>query len=155
MSENGERAACAKCGHSLAVQSVEACSNFRCEDFPHPVGIVWNRDWDKAFPELPLFQGRRWGNWRLDTERLRLTIPSGSSTYYVDLASITDSASMLDWIFQIEHKGRITDKDLVDLLIALDDIFRPQTNLCSGSLSGTSGKTIDPTTLISDKVKQG
>jgi len=146
---------CPRCGHSLAVENVEACSNFRCENFPQAT-IGTARDWDKAYPELPLFNGRRWGNWELDAKRLRLSILWGSSTYWIDLTRIRNSAAMLDWIFQVEHKGWATEKDLADLLRALDDIFRPQENFCSQSLSTPGeGESIEPSEFLRARVKKG
>ena len=69
--------------------------------------------------------------------------------YEIDLETIRDSAEMLDWIFQLEHKTWATERDLADLLSALDDIFNPQANLCSVGKS----KTIEPMKFLRKRIK--
>jgi hypothetical protein len=82
-----------------------------------------------------LHHGNRWGDWRLNGERLTLDYkPSGIWRYEVDLERIHDSASLVDWIFQVHgHSFHLQwPSDVMqDLLDALNAIFRPQANLCS------------------------
>jgi hypothetical protein len=44
---------------------------------------------------------------------------------------------MLDWIFQASEKAWATREDVGDLIEALNTIFHPQQNLCSGGGSKT------------------
>jgi hypothetical protein len=76
--------------------------------------------------------GARWGDWHLDADTLALVLDSGRHHYEIPLAKITDSAHMLDWIFQVRKKAWATNKIMGDLLTAFKDIFRPQALLCSG-----------------------
>jgi len=79
-----------------------------------------------------LKSGTKWGNWVLDTKRLTLDFKKRNDEYEVDLEDIRDSATMLDWIFQIQGKAWATHKIMGDLLDAFNDVFSPQANLCSG-----------------------
>jgi hypothetical protein len=76
---------------------------------------------------VPLFHGRRWGNWRLDTERFALECLKVN--YEIDLEQIHDNRSLLYHIYRTN--GRICGrdpKDLSDLIDALRDIFEPDVN---------------------------
>jgi hypothetical protein len=76
--------------------------------------------------------GQRWGNWKLHADNLTLVLNHGEEKPYdVELEMIRDSASMLDWIFQVQSKAWATNKITGDLLAAFHDIFDPQANLCS------------------------
>lgn len=76
-----------------------------------------------------------WGPWSLDTETNVLDGPSG---YYVDLDRCQTSAQVLDWIMQIAGKTWGAEPEtLAGLVHALNDILRPQANLC-GSGYGTT-----------------
>jgi hypothetical protein len=58
--------------------------------------------------------------------------------YDIDLLTMTSSAQMLDWIFQASPRmtgGLEGSEMLAGLVQALDDIFQPQANLCSGGRS--------------------
>jgi len=120
-----------------------------------------------------LFHGRRWGKWVLDTERFCLVYDGkpvhrgeGSGVthgvgkyvaflgkYEIDLESISQSSGMLDWIFQVSGKTWATARVTKDLLNALDDIFHPQGNLCSGGLSGSTTQTIaNPTAFLRARI---
>jgi hypothetical protein len=71
--------------------------------------------------------GQSWGDWKLHVDNLTLLIHRGDGqTYAVELEMIRDSASMLDWIFQVRSKSRATNKITGDLLAAFHDIFDPQ-----------------------------
>jgi excisionase family DNA binding protein len=82
-----------------------------------------------------LHHGQCWGDWHLDAERLTLDYkPDGIWRYEVDLERVYDSASLLDYIFQVHgHSFHLQwPSDVMqDLLDALDEIFQPQSNLCS------------------------
>ena len=71
-----------------------------------------------------------WGNWRLKVDNLTLEHKDGK--YYVDLESVVSSAELADWIFQISMKSWASTEDVGNLVRALDAIFYPQANLCSG-----------------------
>lgn len=111
-----------------------------------------------------LYHGRRWGPWTLDVERLCLVYQGqpvdrgdGSGvtkgvpryvafigSYEVDLERISDSASALDWIFQINGSIWGMSGSMQHLLNAIKDIFNPQSSLCSGACgSGRGGKVIE------------
>lgn len=86
-------------------------------------------------PPCKLRHAQRWGDWHLDAERLTLDYkPDGVWRYELDLERVWDSASLLDWIFQVNgHSFHLQwpSNVMQDLMDALDDIFYPQTNLCS------------------------
>jgi hypothetical protein len=134
---------CSQCDWSI--MSNGKCSNRRCENFPRPEGGVSLGEMDAVFSKLGFFEGRRWGRWKLRiTERcLEHYRHPSQMPYQVSLDEIHDSASMLDWIFQVSCKSWTTYKDISDLISALDDIFDPQSTLCRGSMNGTEGTSID------------
>ena len=128
------------------------CTNRECTQSERSSRAMSSEEILRQF-ELPmLFHGRRWGQWFLDVERLTLVFDAwkeergdGSGRtegvpkytgcfgrYEVDLETIRHSAGMLDWVFQISKKGWATRAVTKDLLNALDSIFHPQENLCSG-----------------------
>jgi hypothetical protein len=113
---------CRTCGHVLV--SSGFCSNERCKrHVPR---------FQRYGSPVPLLNGRKWGNWRLDAERLCLEfLTHGTVTYEIDIERIQSSAGVLDWIFQINQKSWASDKDIADLVQAFDDIFDPQQYLCS------------------------
>lgn len=81
--------------------------------------------WDAPRPK----HGDTWGNWQYDAKWMVLTfLPED---YEIDLEECTTSAQLLDWIFQISNKTWMTEKDRSDMLLALNDLLRPQANLCS------------------------
>ena len=81
---------------------------------------------DLSAPIPPRWRGtRRWGGWRLDDDHLCY------GEYCFDLADRTSSATLLDMIMQIAGKTWATDECLAGLVHALDDIFHPQSLLCS------------------------
>lgn len=80
--------------------------------------------------------GQKFGNWRFNAKHLTLDLYNGDEIdgYYVDLEEISNSAQMLDWIFQISGKQNRKD-NVVDLIEAFDAIFQPQKTLCPGGES--------------------
>lgn len=92
--------------------------------------IDWSRMDDDADTD-------QWGPWKLDAARYVLYCPG----YEVSLQSCGTSAGMLDWIVQVAEKGWATAGHTAGLVHALDDILRPQANLCSGWREGP-GQTL-------------
>ena len=68
----------------------------------------------------------KWGPWRFEDN---LVLVNGED-YEIDLEQINSSAKMLDWIFQINGKGR-EEFCVTSLVQAFRDIFKPQSNCCS------------------------
>lgn len=64
-----------------------------------------------------------WGEWRVVSRGKVLAHDDG---YSIDLTTCTDSASILDWIAQILHKGL----DVEGLVAALDDVLDLQERFC-------------------------
>jgi hypothetical protein len=156
---------CTKCGYAL-YPNTGRCTSCEC---PRHVrksgGAMTGGELLHEYAPPPLFHGRRWGTWTLDTERLVLVYDAhphpvrrgdGSGVtegvpqytaflgpYELDLERVADSAGLLDWIFQIHGKSWATARVTKDLLNALDSILHPQASLCSGACgSGRGGKTI-------------
>jgi hypothetical protein len=90
--------------------------------------------------------GFSWGNWKLDAGTL--TLVSESPSYEIRLDEITDSAEMLDWIFQIQMKTWATNDVIGNLIRAFDDIFMPQGTLCGQGV----GKTIDAEKFLRGRI---
>ena len=88
-----------------------------------------------------------------DAERLVVVYrdEEGDDLYEVDLEKMTSSSKMLDWIFQVREKGWASPKDVGDFVQALDDLFRPQANLCSGG----ADKHLDATKFLRKHVRTG
>ena len=110
-------------------------------DYPEKKKQAWanasdklGASWLDATAAVPApAHGDCWGNWELDAERLLLVYRgAGLHKYEIPIREMNSSAEMLDWIFQLNSKTWITRKDIGDLVEALDDLFRPQANLCSG-----------------------
>jgi hypothetical protein len=76
---------------------------------------------------------KQWNGWRLESS-LELVYPAypGGGVYPVDIERLTSSSQMLDIIMQVAGKSWATDECLAGLVRALDHIFQPQANLCSG-----------------------
>lgn len=111
-------------------------------DYPDKVKQAYDKVRDKTGSlSLEAFAGTkvpgpshhdRWGNWELDTANMLLIYVEERRRhgYEIDLKDMTDSAHMLDWIFQLNMKTWVSRKDMGDLIQALDDLFRPQSTLC-------------------------
>jgi hypothetical protein len=73
----------------------------------------------------------RYGSWRVNRRACALVSDAGGYEYELDLETdFATSAQMLDCIMQIADKNWGTPEVIGDLVRALNDIFRPQTNLC-------------------------
>jgi hypothetical protein len=73
----------------------------------------------------------KWGNWSYDPETFYLTY---KHFYPVNLTTKNSNSALLDLIFQLNTKDNGNwDSDCVsDLVKAINDIFYPQANCCSG-----------------------
>jgi hypothetical protein len=71
-----------------------------------------------------------WGPWYLDAE-LRVLYPAGRDRYEVDLDRCLTSAQLLDCVCQVAGKRWADDATLAGLVRALNDVLKPQANLCS------------------------
>ena len=82
--------------------------------------------------DIPVKRNTSWGRWRLKarTNELALTI-GGIPRYWIDLDSMQTSAQCLDWIFQASQKAWMTNEDRGNLLLAISELIRPQSTLCS------------------------
>lgn len=82
---------------------------------------------DFSGPIPPRWHGTQyWGKWCLDGNYLI------NGEYVFNLENITSSAAVLDKIMQIAGKRWATPECVAGLVRALDDIFYPQSCLCSG-----------------------
>ena len=66
-----------------------------------------------------------WGRWTFNptTACLETEIFPGGPTYQVLADEMKDSASILDWIYQIEEKTWASSQDVGDLVSAAVEIF--------------------------------
>lgn len=71
----------------------------------------------------------RWGNWELRVEIM--CIEHSVNGYQISLDECLTSAQVLDWIFQMRAKTWVTPEEMANLLDAFDDVFKPQSKLCS------------------------
>lgn len=74
-----------------------------------------------------------WGRWTFN--RRALTLDLGDGEYEVDLERCNSSAEVLDWICQVAGKSYVNSEDLGDLVLAINDLLRPQAALCSWGVS--------------------
>ena len=68
----------------------------------------------------------QWGDWSYDSQTFSLV--HRPSDVEIDLDRCRTSAEVLDWIFQIRHKGWGA-RAIADLLAAVDDVLDQQRNL--------------------------
>ena len=87
-------------------------------------------------------------HWRFNPKNL--TLYTAKSDYEIDLEEIKNSASMLDWIFQIEGKTWGTDEVIAELLLFFSELFNPQGKLCS---FGREQGPINPKKVISENMR--
>jgi hypothetical protein len=90
----------------------------------------------------------QWGNWKLNTKNACLEFndpKSNSMIYQVFVDEMTDSAQILDWIFQIEEKTWASSKDLGDLVSAVVEI------LGRSVASGGINHPIDPKVPLANR----
>jgi hypothetical protein len=75
------------------------------------------------------------GTWTLEADELVL---KRQHWRRVDLERCNSSAQILDWIFH--YRGRLAEKEMWDLLLAIEVILQPRANYCScGVDKRTSG----------------
>ena len=158
---------CSKCGYAL-YPNTGRCTNHECPKHRREGGVMTAAELVFEYAPPPLYHGRKWGDWTLDTERLCLDFEAHPvmrgegpdqylayiGHYEIDLERVRDSAAALDWIFQILGKNWATQRVMKDLLNAIDDIIHPQANLCSGACgSGGGGKVIkDPSAFLRGRI---
>ncbi len=89
----------------------------------------------------------QWGIWKLVADDYELVAidPELGQIYAVDLEEFTDSAMVLNSIFQVRAKTWANDKIIFDLLCAIQDVFDPQSTLCG---FGQSGEIEDPCAVV-------
>jgi hypothetical protein len=79
----------------------------------------------------------KWGHWKYNPDNLTLEfkkiVGGHHFNHYVDLKRLTNSARVLDCIFQRQSKLWCSDKDIADLLRAFNDLMQSvQNKVCSG-----------------------
>ena len=96
-------------------------------------------------------EGDRWGNWEFAADTLHLLYkqPGGREQYNIPLRGISDSAEMLDWVFQVRMKTWISSKDIGDLVQAFDDLLEPQATLCGQGVN----QKLNPGAYINERMK--
>jgi hypothetical protein len=72
-----------------------------------------------------------WGAWSLNHTDLTLEFERDGHSYWCDLEDMTDSAQALDWIAQVAGKTWATAEDVGNLVLAINELLRPQSRLCS------------------------
>lgn len=77
-----------------------------------------------------------WGRWTLNPNNACLE--TQNPTYQIPVDEMTSSASILDWIFQIQEKTWASSQDVGDLVEAVADILGR--GVCGSGID----KTIDP-----------
>jgi hypothetical protein len=164
---------CSKCRYAL-YPATGRCTNYECPRHARETGgALTGAQLMREYAPPPLFHGRHWGDWTLDTERLCLVydgkpvhrgegsgVTNGVGAYIaflgkyeIDLERINQSSALLDWIFQVGRKTWATARVTKDLLNALDDVFHPQRNLCSGGLSGSASRVIaNPSAFLKRRI---
>lgn len=82
----------------------------------------------------------QWGNWHLNEHNNTIEYwkpyPGDPPwvVYYIDLDRMKSAAACLDWIFQISQKTWMTNEDRGNMLLAIQDMVRPQSHLCGGAM---------------------
>lgn len=143
---------CGLCSYALHPGS-ELCSNYFCVNHSpsqqqEPIAMTLGQLQEK-YAKVPLFHGRRWGDWYLDVERLCLVHKEEDRwNYEVDIERIRDSATLVDWLYQARGKDWATPTVMYDLMEALDCLFDVQKYLCSWGRN----KTINPTEFLTLKI---
>lgn len=92
-----------------------------------------------AEPKKKWKTGDRWGCWKLVLGN-RTLVKTTRPSYYIDLDRCLDSASVLDWICQVAGKTWATPIDVGNLVRALNDVLRPQQNMCGMSIVNGIGR---------------
>lgn len=74
---------------------------------------------------------KKYGKWVYDHATETLSYPVNElHEYDIPLQDMTSATAMLDWIMQINSKVWGRGECTAELVAALNDIFRPQANLC-------------------------
>lgn len=84
--------------------------------------------------------------WKLNKKTFELEIKGGF--YSVPLTELHNSAQILDWIMQLNHKNWVTPQIMKQLLNALKHYLDPQANYCSWEKNLTVD---DPESLIKER----
>ncbi len=92
-----------------------------------------------------IWRDRTFRNWTVNPENLTVYCPSYS--YEIDLKTCSDSAQILDWIFQLLTKAWMTEESMTEFLLLIMSILDPQRNFCSlgveqGPLPSSKLKTV-------------
>jgi hypothetical protein len=164
---------CADCSYAT-YPGTGRCTNVECPKHRRERGAMTGEQLLREYAPPALYHGRRWGTWMLDVERLCLVhqghpVDRGDGSgitkgvpryvafigsYEIDLERIADSASALDWIFQVAGKTWANARVTKDLLNALDDVIHPQANLCSGACGSGHGDRVikDPGAFLRNRI---
>ncbi len=86
------------------------------------------------------------GEWRLEPDTLELVLKR-KHWIRIDLERCGSCGEVLDWVFHYRAKG-MTDKEIADMLGALERILAPRANLCSMGAT----KMCDSSALAKDYV---
>lgn len=71
-------------------------------------------------------------HWRWDPKRFSLDYRSNGIEYSVPVTDLRTSADTLDWIMQLCEKTWLSHEDLGVFVYAVNELVRPQMNLCCG-----------------------
>lgn len=125
---------------------------------PESDDIQWGADIERELVNDPIYDGRRWGPWRLNRESLTLDYGSRISLvdrdeygapifkrredYYITLTEVTSAKNAVDWLGQIAGKGWGASA-LGHLAEALDDIFGFQARFAHSNGFGNRDATLE------------
>jgi len=86
-------------------------------------------------------ENMKWGRWTFDTESLSLITKTNNSgkLYYIPLTKCNSSAEILDWIGKLHEKKWTSNKDIGDLVEALNDLINFQINFCGSETENNNG----------------
>ncbi|MDH7973576.1 hypothetical protein QH494_15400 [Sphingomonas sp. AR_OL41] len=99
---------------------------------------------DFAAPRARSRKQRGWGPWTIDLRDARLVYQRGEMEYFVPVDEMTDSAQILDWIFQVNEKSWASRDDVGHLVEAIEDM------LGRDVAGGGVDQPIDPVKLLAD-----
>lgn len=66
---------------------------------------------------------RRWGPWTIDPRDACLVYQRAGVQYFVAIDEMTDSAQILDWIFQVSEKSWASRGDVGHLVEAIEEML--------------------------------
>ena len=151
---------CPECRYAL-YPNTGRCTNQECPRHVREAGgALTGAELLREYASPPLHHGRRWGALVYDGKPVHRGEGSGVThgvggyvaylgRYEIDLEGIRQSSGLLDWIFQIGGKTWATARVTKDLLNALDSIFHPQANFCSG---GGNKIISDPAEFLRNRI---